>query len=102
MNDAVQALSPRLGQAQKEAAAAEAKIQAAAVAPQATEDEKRAASAERKDERAEELEKAVDGIYRDFWLESPAAKILAIIAFALLCVFLFWQGLQQTPRGPAN
>ncbi len=51
-----------------------------------------------KAERAEEKEIAIDGILSDFWLESGTAKILAMLAFAALCVFLFWQGMQKTPK----
>jgi putative OPT family oligopeptide transporter len=51
-----------------------------------------------KAERGEELQKEIDGIYSEFWTESGAAKIIAIVAFGLLCVILFWQGIQPTPK----
>jgi len=61
-------------------------------------EEAKAAEPVQQAELAEETSKAVDGIYSEFWLESPAGKILATIAFVVLCGFLFWQGLQKTPR----
>jgi putative OPT family oligopeptide transporter len=60
--------------------------------------EAKAATPEQKAELAEETQKAIDGIHSDFWLESLPAKILSIIAFGLLCGFLFWQGIQPTPK----
>ena len=46
----------------------------------------------------EEKQKAIDGIHSEFWLESTAAKIIAMLAFAALCAYLFWQGLQKPPK----
>ena len=31
------------------------------------------------------------------WLESLVAKVLSLIAFGVLCIILFWQGLQRPP-----
>jgi putative OPT family oligopeptide transporter len=61
-------------------------------------DEDKSKALKEKAERAEEKEKAVDGILSDFWLEGGAAKILAMLAFAALCVFLFIQGIQKPPK----
>ena len=61
-------------------------------------DEQKQKATREKAERAEEKQKAVDGAYSDLWLESRAAKIIALLAFALLCGFLFWQGLQKPPK----
>jgi putative OPT family oligopeptide transporter len=55
-----------------------------------------------REERAVETQKTVDGILSDFWLESGAAKILSLFAFGLLGAFLFWQGIQKTPKEPAD
>ncbi|MSQ94056.1 MAG: oligopeptide transporter, OPT family [Gemmataceae bacterium] len=62
-----------------------------------TDEEKQKAFAE-KAERIEEKQKAIDGIHGEYWLESGAGKILALLAFGVLCVFLFWQGMQTTPK----
>ncbi len=61
-------------------------------------EEAEAKDAEQKEERAEETQKAIDGIHSEFWLDSLGAKTLAVIAFAFLCGFLFWQGMQRTPK----
>jgi hypothetical protein len=61
-------------------------------------DEQKQKATREKAERTEEKLKAVDGVFSDFWLESRAAKIIALLAFALLCGFLFWQGLQKPPK----
>ena len=72
-----------------------------AIQKAATDEEKQKAIRE-KAERTEEKHKAIDGVYSEFWLESPAAKIIAILAFLLLCGFLFWQGLQKPPEESKN
>ena len=61
-------------------------------------DEEKAKAVLAKAERVEEKQKAIDGVNSEFWLESGAAKILSMLAFALLCGFLFWQGLQKPPK----
>jgi putative OPT family oligopeptide transporter len=61
-------------------------------------EEAKAKTAEEKAERAEETEKAVDSIHNDFWLESGAAKVLSLIAFGILAVLLFWQGVKRSPE----
>ena len=62
------------------------------------EDQAKAETPEQKADLAEEMQKGIDGTYSEFWTESGAAKIIAMIAFGLLCVFLFWQGMQKTPK----
>jgi putative OPT family oligopeptide transporter len=62
-------------------------------------EEAKADNAEQRAERAEETQKAIDGIYSEFWLDSVAARVLSLLAFGVLAVILFWQGLQ---RGPAT
>ena len=42
----------------------------------------------------------VEGIHSKDWLESPFAKILALIAFGILAAILFWQGLKKQPVEP--
>jgi putative OPT family oligopeptide transporter len=63
-------------------------------------EEAKAANDEQKAERAEETQKAVDSIQSEFWLETSAAKILVLIAFGLLSIILFWQGVQKPPTEP--
>jgi hypothetical protein len=43
-------------------------------------------------------ELAQDAVQRGSWLNSAAGMILALIAFAVLAVILFWQGLQRPPK----
>ena len=86
----------KVDEARKGGEAEEAKAEAALQKAQ-TDDEKRKAVRE-KAERAEEKQKAIDGILSEYWLESNAAKILSILAFAVLGVFLFVQGLQKPPK----
>jgi putative OPT family oligopeptide transporter len=78
----IQADQKKVDEARKKGEAEEAKVE----------------NPDEKAERAEEKEKAIDGIHSDSWLESRAAKILALLAFGILCVFLFWQGLQKAPK----
>ncbi len=39
---------------------------------------------------------------RASWLESGPGKLLALIAFSVLAIILFWQGLQRPPKEPGN
>jgi hypothetical protein len=60
--------------------------------------EAKAEDADARAKAADETQTAIDSIHRDFWLESGAAKMLSLIAFGILAVILFWQGLQRPPR----
>jgi hypothetical protein len=53
-------------------------------------------------ERKEETQKAVDSIHSETWLETLAAKILVLIAFGVLSIILFWQGVQKPPKEPSG
>jgi hypothetical protein len=92
----IAAVGKEVDEARHNGDAEEAKAEKA-VQDAKTDEEKRRALKE-KAERAEEKEKAIDGIFSDFWLESGPAKILAMFAFAALCVFLFLQGIQKPPK----
>lgn len=94
-------VSHRLGASavfQSNEKAAKIKEEVAEAQKRGEEEQARATSPEQKAERAEETQKVVDSMHGEFWLESGAANILSLMAFAVLAVILFWQGLQQTPR----
>jgi putative OPT family oligopeptide transporter len=59
--------------------------------------EAKAETAEQKADIAEETQKTTDSIESEFWIESPAGKILSVLAFAVLMMMLFWQGLKKAP-----
>lgn len=45
----------------------------------------------------EEALRIVDGMRSGAWLESNPAKVIAVMAFAILAVLLFWQALKKAP-----
>ena len=95
----IDAVKKEASEASEKGDAEIAKADKAALAAK-TDEEKQKALLETA-ERVEEKQKAVDGIFSDFWLESRPAKIVSLLAFAFLCVFLFIQGLQKPPKDEA-
>ena len=61
-----------------------------------------AGGAEGKARAAANGEKAIESIRSGAWLRSWEAKVLALIAFGILAIVLFWQGLQKPPKEDAS
>jgi putative OPT family oligopeptide transporter len=66
-----------------------------------TADEAKANTEQQKAFVGEETQKNIDGIESDFWLNSAAAKLIALLAFGVLVVILLWQGVQRGPTAAA-
>jgi hypothetical protein len=63
--------------------------------------EAKAKTDQQKEEIADKTRNAVDGIYRDFWLESNGAAILAVLVFLVLCGILLRMGMRESPDEPS-
>jgi len=60
--------------------------------------EKTAKDDQQKAKAVEDMHGAVESVYRDVWLGSGMAKLLSLLAFGVLAIILFWQGLQKPPK----